>query len=228
MKIVILPGWMHTSEHWRKVTEQLQTRGVAAEVLDIPGFGKTPAMPSIATYADLTAWVQQTLEKRYHDEAIAIIGHSFGGRLAISLTGTNLNIKKIILIGSPNLYRPSMQLKVIKQLVTLTKPLHPLVPMSLRRRFQADDYQHARNTPLENIYKEVIPQNQTTELQTCATETLVVIGENDTAVSVETATEITSLLPHATLQILKCLGHNIHLEHPSLLAGIIKQYVSHS
>lgn len=229
MRIVILPGWQHTTDDWEQVATILKSHGHQIQLLTLPGFGEEPLPTSINTMNQVADWLEQKLAPIPLDESIILCGHSYGGRLAVTLAARKkIPISKMILVGSPNLYRPTLSIQIKKIVVGFAKPFRRLIPHKVRDKLRSEDYRKVRNTPLARLYKDVLQTSQDAELSECGIPTLVICGDRDEAVSISTAKEITSLLPYGKLQVLKETGHNIHFENPSLLAGIVHTYATHS
>lgn len=199
------------------------------EALTLPGFGDEPLPSDMTTLDDVVDWLTNTLEKRAAKGPVILCGHSYGGRLAVLLASRQaLPIKKLILVGSPNLYRPTVLTKLKKLLVRCAQPIEPLLPEALKARLRAEDFKRVRGTALAELYKNVFADDQAGQLQQCPQPTLMVCGDRDEAVSVATAREIANLLPHGELEIISRGGHNLHHESPQLLAGIIHRYATDS
>ncbi|HEX4108114.1 MAG TPA: alpha/beta fold hydrolase [Solirubrobacteraceae bacterium] len=77
---MLLHGFLDSSAGWRAVGRQLPGRTWA---LDLPGFGRSdcPSRPEIGAYA---ARIGAAVE-RLCDEPVVLVGHSFGGAVAVEL-----------------------------------------------------------------------------------------------------------------------------------------------
>lgn len=81
-----LHGWALGNTAYKRAARRLTDRGCRVYAPAMPGFGRTAGLPgdamSIAGYA---AWVDAFLETVDVDEPALVIGHSFGGGVAIKL-----------------------------------------------------------------------------------------------------------------------------------------------
>lgn len=225
MKIIILPGWQHSAADWSLVTKQLEKYGHTVHALTLPGFGDVPLPANMIDLQTAANWVETEILKIVSASPFVLCGHSYGGRLAVELCARGrLPISKMILVGSPNLYRPTRGVRFKKGIVRIFKPIAQLLPEHVRRTWRSADFEAVRGTPLEQLYQNVFATEQAAELAQCKTETLVICGEEDEAVPPATARAVTNLLPHGAARLLPGVGHNIHFEKPTLLAGIINIY----
>ena len=102
-KVVALHGWGRTRADWNATLQ-----GYDALALDLPGFGATPAPDSGWSTSEYAEWVGECLDEVLGSggERPVLVGHSFGGRVAVQLAATNPElVRGIVLTGVP-LLRP--------------------------------------------------------------------------------------------------------------------------
>jgi pimeloyl-ACP methyl ester carboxylesterase len=227
--LVILPGWMHDAAQWNVVSKLLNNMNVKHVVLDFPGFGTVPKDTSITSFDNLVTWSKNEIERLTAgtDEPVTLLGHSCGGRITLALAVDNINYKQLILIGSPNLYRPTLKVKITKVLARVVSPIQFLIPAGLRNKFRSADYAQATKTGMQELYHSVVVHDQTALTGQVTTKVHLLWGALDTAAPVRIAYELEELLPHTSLTVLPNLGHNLHHENPGLLAGKIKLFLRH-
>ena len=84
--VLFLHGWALGTRAYQRVVRRLTRRGCRVYAPALPGFGGTAALPgssmSISGYGD---WVEQFMQAVEIDEPALVIGHSFGGGVAIKL-----------------------------------------------------------------------------------------------------------------------------------------------
>jgi len=84
LPVVFLHGWALGSRSYRRSIDRLVALGCQVFAPALPGFGGTPDLPnrhfSFAGYAD---WVDAFLEAVGVDGNVLLMGHSFGGGVAI-------------------------------------------------------------------------------------------------------------------------------------------------
>ena len=98
--VVFLHGWALGNRTYRDVVRQLTSRRCRVVAPDLPGFGGTAALPELTLEA-LGAWVDELMATVGIDEPALVIGHSFGGGVAIKLAHAHPErIRYLVLLNS--------------------------------------------------------------------------------------------------------------------------------
>ena len=102
LPVVFLHGWALGSRSYRRSIDRLVAQGCHVYAPALPGFGGTPDLPrrhfSFAGYAD---WVDGFLDAIGVEEKVLLMGHSFGGGVAIKTAHRLPNrVRTLILINS--------------------------------------------------------------------------------------------------------------------------------
>src|SRR3989338_6710048 len=84
--LLFLHGWRSSKEIWQPLFPYLP-HDVPQYFLDLPGFGASSTPPSAFTLDDYCAVVVGFIQKLGLPQ-LTLIGHSFGGRVAIKLAAT--------------------------------------------------------------------------------------------------------------------------------------------
>lgn len=93
-QVVALHGWARNRSDW---TDTLT--GTDALAVDLPGFGATPTPPSGWSTSEYAAWLAEILGEMHRP---VLLGHSFGGRVAIQLAASQPDlIRGLVLTGVP-------------------------------------------------------------------------------------------------------------------------------
>lgn len=220
MKLLILPGWGQDKTHWQAQVELLQTAGIDAQAIDLPGFGSEPLISNGWGLPEYAKWVQERVSKEKLTQSI-LLGHSFGGRTAAYLCSKlRLRPKKLILYAAPLLYRPSKEVKIKSG---LAKILKVFLPETVKSNLLPADLKDAKMRGMEQIFRSSVVFDQTKYLELIATPTHLIWGERDQSVDLKIAIEMQKLIPGSTLTVLPDLGHNAHLESPQLFYATIKK-----
>lgn len=100
--VLFLHGWALGSRAYKRAIRRLTSRGCRVYAPALPSFGGTADLP--ATAMDITgyaAWVSSFMEVVGIDEPALVIGHSFGGGIAIKLAHTRPDlVRYLVLLNS--------------------------------------------------------------------------------------------------------------------------------
>lgn len=224
--IVFLHGWGGSRESLRGIGTLFQhTHRV--HLLDLPGFGEAPPPPSDWDTIRYTDLVQQYLLDRVQG-SVLLVGHSFGGRVAVRLAARRLApIKGLVLMGVPGLPQPRLTRRHVraiairwlrKVLVTL-KPLVGAQPIRWHTdRFGSKDYLAAG--PLRPVLVRAVNEDLTESATTIACPTLLLWGTDDSETPPWLARRYKALLNgRATLEWLPHKDHHLYTGTGAHLCG---------
>ena len=100
-KVVALHGWARTRADWNATLQ-----GYDALALDLPGFGATQAPEEGWSTEEYAEWLRECLDDlaRFGSDRPVLVGHSFGGRVALRLAAAHPElVRGIVLTGVPQL-----------------------------------------------------------------------------------------------------------------------------
>lgn len=100
--VVLLHGWTPSDRHYRVGVARLVAAGAAVHLPALPGFGGTPHLPpeevNLEGYA---RWVSDFVAAAGIESPVTLIGHSFGGGVALRLTHDHpALVARLILVNS--------------------------------------------------------------------------------------------------------------------------------
>lgn len=183
--IVFMHGWRSNRDSLREIAS-LFHGSHCVHLLDLPGFGEAPEPPSnwgTVEYADL---VEQYLRERVRGHAI-LVGHSFGGRLAVRLAARRgLGIAAIVLMAVPGLpqsptSRAALRRLAIRRLrrvlVLLKGVTGPALVDWHTRRFGSADYLSAG--AMRSVVVRVVNEDLTEQARTSTCPVLLLWGAED-------------------------------------------------
>src|SRR3989339_1541984 len=99
--LVILHGWNLSSDRYKPLTSEFKKLGYQVYSPDLPGFGQSQMAGKSFYLDDYVHFLRVYLEKRKIIKPV-VIGHSFGGRIAIKLaTSEKSLLSALILSGTP-------------------------------------------------------------------------------------------------------------------------------
>lgn len=184
--IIILPGWGDTRKTFGCLIKSLE-KDYTIYIFDYPGFGKSTFPNKDLTIYDYGEYFKNFIEEKKIKTPI-IIGHSFGGRIAILLSSVyKVNIQQMILIDAAGI-KPKKTWKQYRRqtLYKGLKKLKYLLPSKIKLRYQkwllkkfsSSDYQALPPTMMKT-FQNIVNEDLTPYLSKIEAETLLIWGEKD-------------------------------------------------
>lgn len=230
--ILILPGWGETRKTFEYMTKYLEKEFIVY-IVDYPGFGNSPFPNRDLTIYDYTNLILDFLTSENIVDPI-IIGHSFGGRIAITLDGYfHHKINKMILIGSAGIKpKKTLYQKIKQRLYKFLKKLQQFLPKKRRkkylnyliRKFGSTDFQQL-NYNKRKTFIQIVNEDLTPYLSKIVSPTLLIWGELDDATPVEDGKKMEKEIADSALIVLKHCHHFCYLEEKELLNRIIDKFI---
>lgn len=233
-KILILHGWGGSSDSWEKVIEILEKK---ANIIcpDFPGFGKSQTPKKAWNLTDFTLWLKEFVEK-LNLENFHLLGHSFGGRVAIKFSILfPEKIKSLILCASAGIKRKWG----LRERITFCLALigNAIFGLKILRRFKdkarnifysllrVRDYAKADAWQKETM-KEILEEDLFPELSKIKVKTLILWGEKDNICPLSDAKIFHEKIENSRLKILPKVHHSPHLEDPEALSRAIFEFLN--
>lgn len=219
--VLLLHGWGQNIAMMKPIGDNLCDR-CRVTILDFPGFGESeePSSPwNISDYASLL----ESFIKKLDIKKPSIIGHSFGGRVAIRYSANN-PIEKLVLFGSPCIRRERelpLSVKILKKLKTL--PGLNEFGEYMKQYIGSRDYR-AASPMMRQILVNVVNEDLSIFAKKIEEPTLLIWGENDTEALVEDAKELENIMVDAGLIILPGT-HYAYLENLSQVSNILREFI---
>lgn len=235
MTLIILHGWQSSKEKWQRVKEDIEKSGIEVLVPDLPGFKSELALEKGWNLDDYIDWFNsfsKDLEKFF------LLGHSFGGRIAIKFASKySERIKGLILVSAAGL-KPKknyyLEILTFPTRVEILKRIFSLPILSnfyslLREIFyryilRKTDYLKAKGA-MKETFKKIIEEDLTPLLAQIQTPTLIIWGNKDKITPLKDAYFIKEKIKNSKLEILENVGHAPHLETPEKLSETILRFL---
>ena len=230
--LLFLHGWRSQKEIWNHVAQrirELENERVSVYTVDLPGFGQSQTPNKVLGVGDYASVVAEFI-KKLELKNVIIIGHSFGGRIAIKLAATHPElINKLVLVDSAGFATISSKKIFYRIMAKIVKPLFSFAFMQgLRKKLYqfigAEDY---LATPrLQKTFVQVLNEDLSEKMKKITCPTLIIWGENDTETPIEFGQRMKSLIFNSKFTILPGAGHFSFLDQPEgfieVLANLIK------
>jgi len=161
--------------------------------IDLPGFGKSTCPIALKT-SDVARIVELVMIHINASKDI-ILGHSFGGKVALLL-----NPKVLVLVASAGIKRAKPL--DVKFKIATTKFLNALGLKKFRSLFVASDAKDL-SRPMYDTFKNVVDEDFADEFAEYEGKALLCWGEDDTATPLSSAQKIKELIKDSKLQVYK-------------------------
>lgn len=218
--IVLLHGWGQNIQMMDPIGKNLEKK-YRITILDFPGFGSSQSPEFAYTINDYTEFLHEFIESLKINNP-TLIGHSFGGRVAIKYA-SRYEINKLVLFGAPFKVhnQNSLKVKILKSLKKI-KFLDKFGE-EMKKHIGSRDYKAA-----SGVMREILVNTVNTDLTIDAgkikNETLLIWGENDTEVSVMEAKELEKTIKNSALIVLPGT-HYAYLENLGRVISILEHFL---
>ena len=218
--IVLLHGWGQNIEMMRPIGDNFQNR-FRITILDFPGFGESEEPKEAWTIEDYELMLEEFLKKVNVKKPI-VIGHSFGGRVAIRYSARN-PISKLVLFGCPCIRiqeELSLGVKILKKLKTL--PGLNGLGEYMKKFIGSRDYKAASPIMRQTLVN-VVNEDLSKFAREIEEPTLLIWGTNDTEAPLNEAKELEKIMLDAALITLPGT-HYAYLENLPRVVTILDNF----
>ena len=219
--VLLLHGWGQNIAMMKPLGDNLCDR-FRVTIIDFPGFGESDEPSSAWTITDYANMLEKLVVELKIKKPI-IMGHSFGGRVAIRYSANN-PIEKLVLFGSPCIRREqelSFSVKLLKKLKTL--PGLNAFGEYMKKYIGSRDYK-AASPIMRKILVNVVNEDLLEYAKKIEEPTLLIWGEMDTEALVEDARELEKIMMDAGLIILPGT-HYAYLENLEYVCNILREFL---
>jgi pimeloyl-ACP methyl ester carboxylesterase len=231
--VLLLHGWGDTLATFDTLIPELGEKRFIR--LDLPGFGASEPPQGAWDVSRYAAFVRHFLDKLGVAEPDILLGHSFGGRIAIKGVASGIfKSKKLILIASAGVAaRRSARRRVFSILAKTGKILTAFPPLSLfRERLRGSLYRLAGSADylqagaLKETFLNVIREDLRADAAKIKVPTLLVWGERDTETPLAEAHILEKVIAGARLDIIPGAGHFVQKDAPKETAEKIGAFIT--
>lgn len=217
LAVVFLHGWLVKAAVWAPILQRLENQGYNLYALDLPGFGKSQPLKDDFDLDGYVKVVKGFIEKMGLAR-VCLVGHSFGGRIAIKLSAEYPDlIEKLVLVDSAGFKDESLKKKFFAFAAKFLRPIFyiPLVRVLRPQAYRliGSDYLNT-SVDLRPAFLKIINEDLTEYLPKINVPTLIIWGENDRDTPLEFGRRIHSHIQHSIFHILKNAGHVSFLDQP--------------
>ena len=228
--LLMLHGWGGSSLSFMGAASLLEEK-YRTLAPDLPGFGFSEA-PVQAWGSDDYARAIAELPRSAGYEAVNVMGHSFGGKVALSLATQHPElVKRLVIVASPILRLPpepgvrraSLRYSMVRGAARLLPPVREQMLAWGRERFGSSDYKSAgvlRPTLVRVVNEDLRPL-----LASVRVPVLLIWGSEDGEVPLRVAEEAMGELADGRLVRLEGAGHFPFLDQPEAFAEAVGEFL---
>jgi pimeloyl-ACP methyl ester carboxylesterase len=210
--LIWLHGWGYDKKAFARIASLFKSYG-DNQLYDLPGFGSTPMLHKGVGTSDYAAALAEQLDtsKRY-----TIIGHSYGGRVAVQLAANYPDlVKAIVLVGGAGLpVKRSVSFKakafLLRMLGRLARLSDAVFGSKFRAayvaRFGSKDYRDAGE--MRATLVSAVNENLSNSARKIACPTLLLYGSDDRDTPCAIGRQYERLIPVSRFTELKGYDHH--------------------
>lgn len=219
--ILLLHGWGQNIAMMKPLGDNFSDQ-FRITILDLPGFGESDEPEKSWTISKYSSVLEEFLKALDVKKPI-IIGHSFGGRIAIRYSARN-TVEKLVLFGSPCIRineKLSLSVRILKKLKTL--PLLDELGEHMKKYIGSRDYK-AASPIMRQTLVQVVNEDLSKYAREIEEPTLLIWGEQDTEAPVSDAKELEKIMIDAALIIIPGT-HYAYLENLPQVVNILNSFL---
>ena len=220
--IVLLHGWGQNIEMMKPIGDRLDNYRIT--IIDFPGFGESPEPEKEWDIEDYSNMLKE-LFKKLNIEHPILIGHSFGGRVAIKYAANN-DVEKVVLLASPCVRirdnKRELKTKILKSIKKL--PGMDKLGEYAKNFIGSRDYK-AASPKMRQILVNTVNEDLSDDAKKIVVPTLLIWGDQDSEATLEEGKMLEQLLPDGGLVTLEGCTHYAYLEQLPRVVNIIKVFL---
>lgn len=218
--ILLLHGWGQNIEMMKPLGDNFCDR-FRITILDFPGFGESEEPKETWTIEKYVCLLEE-LSKKLNIKKPIVIGHSFGGRVAIKFSSRN-PIEKLVLFGSPCIRIQEnlpLSVKILKRIKKL--PGMNGIGEYMKQFIGSRDYK-AASPIMRQTLVEVVNEDLSKYAREIDAPTLLIWGTNDEEAPLNDAKELEKIMLDAAL-ITMPGTHYAYLENLGQVVNILNNF----
>lgn len=242
--LVFLHGLGGDLNVWNKERKALKKLGYSSIAIDLRGHGLS-GHPNKEAYYDLDNFALDILEviKQEQIKEAVIIGHCFGGMVALTLEGKHPKTGEALILVDTS-YKPPQLGRFLAHHVLIHKLLHAFathsstIGITTHRDFSnfvgTTDYDKRRilsdiiHTSLKSYLlagEQLVHFNATQLLKSITVPTLIIEGTKDSIFPPQVARELQERIKTSEMELVKDAAHMIVINNPDDLISLIHRFL---
>ena len=211
---VFLHGWGGSTVSFLPVINRLPFDEYCFVNFDFWGFGKSGQPQKALSIKDYADEVYEILKKENLKDVV-LVGHSFGGRVAIKLAANYDDIiEKIVLVDSAGI-KPRrgivFKFKIFKYKLYKKLAQKKLIKNFDLKKYGSDDYRGLSDLMKQTFIK-VVNEDLSKDAKLIKKPTLIVWGKNDKDTKLYMAKKLKKFIKDSEMIVFKNAGHYSYLD----------------
>lgn len=230
--IVCLHGWGDSGQTFAGLSKLL-SENYSVLAVDLPGFGGTQEPTRAWGINEYSKFVVDWLKKIGVKEVYALVGHSNGGAIAISLAGNNLlGVNKVVLLASSGIRDVNKLRKIVlgsgAKLVKMPLKILPKSAQTKikRRAYASVGSDYGLLPEMDESYRKIIAQDMQSTATRIKQPTLLVYGASDDITPIKYGQLFNDAIPNSKLVTLENAGHFVHHDNQASAAKAIGEFLN--
>lgn len=229
--LLLLHGWGCDREIWKQI-RPLLSRHYRVVSVDFAGFGRSDEPTTVWGVEEYTRSIEQ-LARELEIDSPTLVGHSFGGRVAILYSSRNA-ARRVVLTDAAGI-RPHRPISYYYKVYSY-KLLKRLLPVMVgggrarqlieqrRAKTGSSDYNNA-SPMMRAILSKCVGEDLRGVMPAIGAPVLLFWGDRDTATPLSDARTMERLIPDARLVVAHGCGHFAMIENGELFRRTIAQFL---
>lgn len=229
-EVIILHGWAISPENeqkWQTFRDKLQALHVTSTFLPIPGLDTKATKPwNLQQYVE---WLAEVLKDK---QEVILLGHSFGGQLAVRFTAEYPEkVSRLILVASAGIRDNSLKARLKRSIFYVLAKVgkvffrHPFFKKMLYKLAREHDYEQASSVMKQTM--QLVTQDEIrADLPRIKVPVQLIWGKQDTSTPYRNTQLILDAIPTANLCTISDARHSPQFTHPEHTASCVAEFLS--
>lgn len=229
--VLLMHGWGCDHTTVRSIAVAVPSTMRVVNV-DLPGHGKSTEPPSPWGVEQFT-WLMEKFVASLNLNKPVLIGHSFGGRIAILMSSRN-DVGKVVLVDAAGI-KPRRSLKYYWKVYSFKTVKNILLflfgndtggKMVEKWRGKKGSADYRNSSPMMRaVMSRCVNEDLKHVMPAIKSPTLLIWGEEDTATPISDSKTMERLIPDAGLVAFPGCGHYSFLDNPFGFKAVLKEFL---
>lgn len=215
-ELLLLHGWGCD----KSIFDTFDFNGYTVTAIDFYGFGESPT-PSYPVDLDYYVLGVEEIIRKYNMEEITVIGHSFGGRVAIKLSDCD-RVSALILCDSAGM-KPKRGIKYYYKVL-----LAKLGKLFKRRFYRGSSDYSKLSGAMKRTFINIVNEDLSPITKKVEKPCLIIWGENDRETPLYMYKRLCKNIKYSRGIVFEGVGHFAIFEQPKRFVALVKEFVKES